>query len=57
MMSNSKKLTVLNIGQQMTQMMFEEKEESMMTNDIIGLSFYQVSEAYRKKFLTLYSHF
>jgi len=31
LMSNSKKLTVLNIGTQMTQMMFEEKEESIMS--------------------------
>ena len=27
-----------------------------MANDLIGLSFYTVSEQYKKKFITLHSH-
>jgi hypothetical protein len=27
-----------------------------MTSDLIGLTFYEVSDSYKKKFLTIYSH-
>lgn len=36
---------------------FEEKDELTLTNDLIGLTFYQVSDQYRRKFLTLHTHF
>ena len=36
---------------------FEEKDELALTNDLIGLTFYQVSDQYKRKFLTLHQHF
>ena len=32
-------------------------EQQNQTNDLIGLTFYPVSEQYRRKFLTLHQHF
>ena len=38
-------------------MVFEEKDDLTLTNDMIGLTFYLVSDQYKRKFLTLHSHF
>eukprot|EP00347_Sterkiella_histriomuscorum_P004161 403361523 len=57
-MNKSNKFTVLNKGSQIMNMSeFEGQEESIMKYDLIGLSFYEVSDLYKKKFLVLYSHF
>jgi hypothetical protein len=34
-----------------------QKDDLALTNDLIGLSFYEVSDQYRRKFLTLHTHF
>jgi hypothetical protein len=33
---------------------YEEKDDLALTNDLIGLSFYTVSDQYKRKFLTLH---
>ena len=54
--------TVLNGGQisnqHTSQTEFNDlKDELTITNDLIGLTFYEVSDQYKKKFLTLHQHF
>lgn len=34
-----------------------QRDDLALTNDLIGLSFYEVSDQYRRKFLTLHTHF
>jgi hypothetical protein len=36
--------------------MEEPKDELKMQHDLIGLTFYGVSDAYKRKFITLHSH-
>lgn len=38
-------------------LLLEEKDEMTPTYDLIGLSFYGVSDQYKRKFLTLHQHF
>jgi hypothetical protein len=37
-------------------LMEQPKDELKMQYDLIGLSFYGVSDAYKKKFMTVHSH-
>lgn len=44
------------MGSQIDNMQFDYQEENQMIIDLIGLTFYGVSDEYRRKFITIHAH-